>query len=467
ANSIWKGILGGVEGRVCGEELTGRSGACSRCGVREIFDKGLDNVRYEQAMKDADGNEAWFEVITTPIKDKRGAAVEAIELFVPITDRKRLEEELKLKTEHLEELVEERTKELRQSEARYRAVVEDQTEMICRFRPDWTLTFVNEAYSRFVGLKAEELIGKSFEPFILKEDLEKIRGLIMTLTPQNPTVTYEERVLMPDGKVRWQEWVDRAIFNENNEIVEIQGVGRDITERKELEDRLRAAERLAAIGETASMVGHDLRNPLQVMMNTTYLAGEYLESILKHADPQVSKEVKGLCSTMQEQIDYMNKIVSDLQDFAKPLTPQLSEIDLQQLARETVSTVKRPENVEVLFDIQEGLGRVRADAAMMKRALTNLITNAIQSMPNGGSLTISVRRERDGAVIGIADTGVGISEENLSRLFQPFFTTKAKGQGLGLAVTKRIVEAHGGEIKVKSRVGVGTLFTIKIPIGGA
>jgi hypothetical protein len=338
ANEIWKEVFGDIEGRSC-------DGSCiqqrSNCGVREIFEKGLERVVHEQVRRDKDGNTSWLEVISTPIRDRDGNVTGALELTVPITERKQMENELRKHLEHLEALVEERTRKL---------------------------------------------------------------------------VDYE---------------------------------------------------RLAAIGQTAMMVGHDLRNPLQVMMNTVYLAGEHLKMILPYVkDPKRAEEIQGLCSSMEEQIDYMNKIVSDLQDFARPLKPQLSETDMSQLIGDIVSTIRRPENIEVLIDIQNEFRKLRVDAAMLRRALTNLITNAIQSMPKGGRVTIKITRKGDNALISIEDTGVGIPEENLKRLFQPLFTTKAKGQGLGLPVTKRIVEAHGGKINVKSKVGAGTTFTIELPIEG-
>ncbi len=134
---------------------------------------------------------------------------------------------------------------LRESEARYRAIVEDQTELICRFRPDGTLTFVNEAYHRYFGKRREELIGCSFMPLIPEDDQEFVEKQFTSLSPENPIATYEHRVVLPSGDMRWQQWSDRAIFDEQDRLVEYQSVGRDITERKWAERELqRSFEKL-------------------------------------------------------------------------------------------------------------------------------------------------------------------------------------------------------------------------------
>nr|MDO8079392.1 PAS domain S-box protein [Candidatus Freyarchaeota archaeon] len=256
----------------------------------------------------------------------------------------------------------------------------------------------------------------------------------------------------------------------------------DITERKRIEEelrryseqleelveertrKLREAERLATIGETAAMVGHDLRNPLQAIIGSLYLANGKLKPLSSPAHRKQKNDLEELLQTIEKQVDYMNKIVSDLEDYARPLTAQLVETSLRQLIIDTLSTITIPEKVKVSIEIGERFPRLMVDQAMMRRVLVNLITNALQAMPSGGQLTIRGSKRADAALINVEDTGVGIPEENLSKLFEPLFTTKSKGQGLGLAVCKRLVEAHGGSITVESKVGRGSTFTVKIPI---
>jgi signal transduction histidine kinase len=162
-------------------------------------------------------------------------------------------------------------------------------------------------------------------------------------------------------------------------------------------------------------------------------------------------------------IQYMNKIVSDLQDYARPLAPTLVETDLEYLLQNTLSTITVPEAIRISVDIDPSVRRILVDSTLMMRALTNLVTNAIQAMPNGGQLTITGSSTDENALISIRDTGSGITTENLNKIFTPLYTTKSKGMGLGLAVAERLAKAHGGTITVDSQVDNGTTFTIKIP----
>jgi signal transduction histidine kinase len=233
-------------------------------------------------------------------------------------------------------------------------------------------------------------------------------------------------------------------------------------ELKESEAKYREAERLSAIGKTAMMIGHDLRNPLQVVVNALYLIRETLESPrARYPDSEEMRGSTALLDRVDRQVEYMNKIVSDLQDYARPLRPELAETGLGQLITETLSTIRLPENIGVTKDIAKDT-RVTVDPAMMKRVFTNLIINAIQAMPNGGQLTIRASIVEETILVSIKDTGAGIAKENISKLFTPLFTTKAKGQGFGLSVCKRIVEAHKGEIIVESEEGKGATFTVKL-----
>lgn len=229
--------------------------------------------------------------------------------------------------------------------------------------------------------------------------------------------------------------------------------------------RLKERERMATIGETSAMVGHDLRNPLQVV----YLLGSRLGKkigVLRDGgvDDSDLKDLEYIEEKLWEQTNYMNKIVSDLQDFSKNIMVVYEDADLEQMVIDVIGTLKIPDDVEVSVRLDEGLRSVRADGNLFKRVFTNMLTNGIQALPEGGSLTVTGTASDDEATIVVSDTGVGVSEENMNKLFQPLFTTKAKGTGLGLAVCKRIVEAHHGEITVESEEGVGTSFTIKIPM---
>ncbi len=175
------------------------------------------------------------------------------------------------------------------------------------------------------------------------------------------------------------------------------------------------------------------------------------------------REVQESLVSIQEQVDYINKIISDLQDFAKPLKPELVEVELCSAIPQLIATVHVPANIDAMTNCDSDLPKIELDLTFLKRILVNLATNAIQAMPNGGKLTIKAAQEANSVSITVSDTGVGIPNEVKPKIFQPLMTTKAKGQGFGLAVAKRLVEAQGGLITFESKVGEGTSFKMTFP----
>ncbi len=237
-------------------------------------------------------------------------------------------------------------------------------------------------------------------------------------------------------------------------------------ELEESQERILGLQQMATIGKMAAMVGHDLRNPLQVLATTLYLQKKRIKSLPIPARRLIKKKgISGLLQATQDQLRYMDKIVSDLQDYAKPVEPKLAETDVRKLINRTLKTISIPDNITVAVEIERNLdfSKINVDPYLMRRALTNLIVNAIQAMKKGGQLTIRAAEGKETTAISIQDTGVGIPERNLEKIFEPMFTTKSKGQGLGLSVCRQIVEAHQGRITVGSRVGEGTTFTIELP----
>lgn len=235
-------------------------------------------------------------------------------------------------------------------------------------------------------------------------------------------------------------------------------ISRDITDRKRLEKQLTDAQRMAAIGEAAALVGHDLRNPLQATTSTLYLA----KKMLTNGNCDEAEEAVRLLDGLNDQVRYMDKIVSDLQDYARPIADEFTETNLPELIGEAILNVNVPPTVEININ-QDSFPTTKVNPTLLKRVLVNLILNAVQAMPNGGKLTIAINRTEQFIAIAVQDTGIGISNENVQRIFNPFFTTKAQGQGLGLAVCKRLVEAQGGQITVKSELGKGSTFKITLP----
>jgi signal transduction histidine kinase len=225
--------------------------------------------------------------------------------------------------------------------------------------------------------------------------------------------------------------------------------------------KLKDVERLATIGATAGMVGHDIRNPLQAITSDLYLVKSQLDSMPQGNEKDlVIESLDGI----EKNIDYINKIVADLQDFAKPLNPHAEETDLKFIIDDLLKKNDLPENVKVTVKVAPDAKKVMADSSYITRIMYNLVTNAVQAMPKGGNLTIHAYKEVNDAVITVKDTGVGIPENVRSKLFTPMFTTKSKGQGFGLAVIKRMTEALGGTVTFVSEEGKGTTFIVSLPL---
>jgi len=228
-------------------------------------------------------------------------------------------------------------------------------------------------------------------------------------------------------------------------------------ELKESQEKLLKAERLAAIGQLAGQVGHDLRNPLTGIKGAVY----YLR---KKDCWKQDENSRKMLDIIEKDIEYANKIITDLLEFSRGkylLNPTSTTV--RDLVEESLSRVKVPSNIKVI-NRTSFKHKVSVDPHYMKRVFLNLITNAFEAMPNGGTLKIWSQAASESVKVYFSDTGVGIPKENLEKIWGPLFTTKSKGMGLGLSICKRIVEAHGGTISVKSKLGAGTTFTITLPL---
>ena len=227
-------------------------------------------------------------------------------------------------------------------------------------------------------------------------------------------------------------------------------------ELMEAQNKLLKSERLAAIGEVAAMVGHDLRNPLTGIAGATY----YLK--MKSGSKR-DKKTKEMLELIEEDIEHSNKIINDLLEYSREMQLELAETTPKKILKEALSLVEVPKNIQVL-DLTRTEPKIKVDVEKMKRVFINVIKNAVDAMPKGGKLTIKSNKVDDNLEVAFTDTGIGMPKSVAEKLWIPLFTTKAKGMGLGLAICKRVVEAHQGNISVESVVGEGTTFTVTVPI---
>jgi signal transduction histidine kinase len=223
------------------------------------------------------------------------------------------------------------------------------------------------------------------------------------------------------------------------------------------QEELVHAEKLAVLGQVADTVGHELRNPLGVMSNAVY----YLQAVLSDAD-ETTKEYLGI---IKDEISNAERIVSDLLDAVRTKPPNPAMVEIAGMVEQTLRKCDIPPAVTVRLDLPAGLPVVRVDPMHLHQVLWNLITNALEAMPHGGTLTIQAAEDRTAHVlrISVRDSGTGIAPEHLARLFEPMFTTKARRVGLGLVVVKNLAQANGGSVGVESGPGGGSIFTVSLP----
>ncbi|MBN1905809.1 MAG: ATP-binding protein [Deltaproteobacteria bacterium] len=227
-------------------------------------------------------------------------------------------------------------------------------------------------------------------------------------------------------------------------------------EQQKLVEQLNLAERLAALGEMVAGVSHEIKNPLGIIQSTSELLNNM---------PDASETHKKLSGVITEESIRLNRIVTEFLDFARPHALNLREFDLKEVINKNIEFLK-PELEKMGISVENNLDSrsymIEADQDLLHRVMMNLIINAIQAIPGAGRIAINIAEEKGSYNIEIKDTGSGISEENMKKIFNPFFTTKQKGSGLGLPIVRKIIEGHGGQIDIESTEGNGTSVMIRL-----
>jgi signal transduction histidine kinase len=313
---------------------------------------------------------------------------------------------------------------------------------------------------------------------IYEPDIHIVEKTMNRLTSGETKVVSSNRNITKDGRMIYCTWYNSVLLDDNGKMVSVFSFVEDNTAKVKAEEalkennrnlellveerskQLKDSERLAAIGATAGMVGHDIRNPLQAITSDVYLLKEELKGMPEGEEKSSAEEsLEGI----EKNVDYINKIVADLQDFARPLNPRVEEVNLKLIIEDLLAKNMLPENVKVTVRVEAAAEKIMVDFTFISRIMYNLVNNAGQAMPKGGKLTIHAYKEAKDVLITVKDTGVGIPEKVKDKLFAPMFTTKSKGQGFGLAVIKRLTEALGGKVTFESQEGKGTTFTVRLP----
>ena len=342
----------------------------------------------------------------------------------------------------------------------------------------------NTAFARDAGKNSpDELLGKDDFQMNWHDQAELYRADDkMVMDSNTPKIGFEEPQTTPDGRTMWLRTSKVPLHDAAGKVFGMVGIYDDITVSKNAEDTIRKLneelenkvlertrqlleaqealvrkEKLATLGQVAGIVGHELRNPLGVMNNAVY----FLQAVLTEAD-ETTKEYLGI---IKEEITSADRIVGDLLDSVRTKPPQLEPVGVDELIRQTLRKYAIPASVSVSLDIPETLPPLLVDAQQIQQVLRNLVSNGAESMPEGGTLEIRALENRPGKTITISvhDSGSGMTPEQLAHLFQPLFTTKARGLGLGLMVVKNLISTNGGTVAVQSEPGKGSTFTVTLP----
>lgn len=368
---------------------------------------------------------------------------------------------------------------LSESETRYRQLVELAQEGVWVLDKTQVTTFVNPRMAQMLGYDRGEMVGKSGLDFVDEASVDAAKD-ILNKYAQGISGESELEFLRKDGSRVYTSISASQIKDDQGHYWGTLALVADITARKEMADKLEKyskhleelvekrtkeladtqaqlikSERLAAIGELAGMVGHDLRNPLTGIKNAAYFLNR------KNAFP--SSQGKQMLDVIDKCVDHSNKIINDLLDYSREIRLEKEEASPQHLVLDALAILSIPQKIHVVIQVANKPS-INVDVEKVTRVFINLIKNAIDSMPDGGTITVSSLETKDNLKISVSDTGIGIPEEVLPKLFSPLVTTKAQGMGFGLAICKRIIEAHGGTITVKTVKNQGTTFALTLPI---
>lgn len=353
---------------------------------------------------------------------------------------------------------------LTDSEARLRGILETAVDSIITIDERGIVESFNPASERIFGYVANEVIGRNVNILMPPPYREAHDGYLA-----NYLKTGVRKIIGIGREVIGQR-KDGSTFPMHLSVSEVRlgerrlftGLVRDLTEQKNLEKQVLQAERLATIGKMAAKVAHEIRNPL----SSISLNAELLEDEIGSYDSVNTGEAKTLLKAMIAEIDRVTALTEEYLQFSRLPEAQLAKGNLKQVIEEIVAFLRHTlaqKKIEVEYR-QEILPDIRFDRAQIRRALLNIIRNAIDAMPKGGKLKIRTQQKDQKALIHIEDTGIGIPSNEIEKIFDPFFTTKDFGTGLGLAIVQQIIAEHGGQTYCNSTVDQGTTFSIILPI---
>lgn len=364
---------------------------------------------------------------------------------------------------------------LARAENEYRAVVEDQTELISRYKPDGKRTFVNEAYCRFHNKSREQLLSESAYAGMNDDDLARLKSLCERLTPGQPTGLFDINFIDQDGNQCWQQWTKRANFDENGHVVEYQGVGRDVTEQHQAEEDRRLAlieaERAnQSKSEFLATMSHELRTPLNAIIGfSEVINGQFF-------GPLNNDKYADYAENIFDSGHHLLELVNDILDIER-IEAGRHELDFETLDLDAITrSCTRLSGASQLIGrikfeclIAPDLSPLVADERAVKQIIVNLLSNAFKFTPDGGRVNLSISSVQNEHIIEVTDTGQGIPKNAIDDITIPFRRVNnnplvtQEGAGLGLSIVEHLVKLHNGRLIINSEVKKGTTMLVHLP----
>jgi PAS domain S-box-containing protein len=360
---------------------------------------------------------------------------------------------------HYEEMLRRQSDQAQRMRFFFENIVQDAGEAVISLDTKGVIRSWNRSAEAIYGYKAEEMVGQTIDRLVPPDLLRlgELEALAEVVTKAGAIRDHETRRVRKDGTVITVRITRSGLRDAEGNVIGSSAIVRDITTEQEMEARLIQAEKLAAIGQAASSIAHEVRNALAGISGAM--------QVLK-GSPAWKELPEGIAEEMDLQMARIAHIVNDLLSYGRPgsLHPRKADIH-QMLDHVLASASSSPEAAgkRVLREYVQGALVAEVDQACLEQAFTNVVTNAYQAMPAGGTLKVGTRLSNGVVQVQFTDTGSGMSEATVARAFEPFFTTKVRGSGLGLPIVRTIVEAHRGVVQLASSPGQGTTVTLTLP----
>ena len=415
------------------------SGGCENCAAR----RSLASGKIERGLaekKDEHGRTRYFQIVSKPISNDSGSITHVLEFVNEITDLCELQKRFATQKEI------------------HSAIVTGSSDAIIGLDSQNLITSWNPAAEKILGCSEDQVLGRS-----VCEILPDLMGELNSFSEGNPTKAKEAQFSNRNGNIILAEIRKSTIYDHAGEGIGTSLILRDISERKRLEEKVLQTERMALVGQMATKIAHEIRNPLSsISLNSELMMDEL--AIFPNAE---IKEAKELLSSIASEVDRLVNLTEEYLTFSRLPRPQLTLCSINEIVKHLSAFVHpemKQQEIKLTTVLDKHVPALDMDKAQIRRAILNLVRNSLEAMPQGGQLTLATEAIDSRVTVKIHDTGEGISDANLKSIFNPFFSTKSTGTGLGLSIARQIIEEHGGQLMCESNLGKGTTFSFSLPL---